>query len=504
MRIVQLKKDSPYLKLIPEDGETIDTSRFMGTRRSRGTSIVEVENNLVNRIVLNHNVPKINYRTFSTDMQEYLRDYQTQDIGKLLCLRHSLNLNPMGLGKTIETIVLARELAFKNAVFIVPKVTIPQWIEQLHAWWPEFGGDIVEYIPRKTKVTRDNIYVLNYEKFQNVETQRLFKSFVWDCICVDEAHKIKNPKSQRTKNIKDLPAKQRMALTGTPILNRPDDLWSILNFCDPFYSGRSYWNFVDYFCNAPYGHFGREIKGLTKDPEHIEVLNKLLDIVSVRNSVRVAPEKSVVTIPLDMLPKQKDLYDKTKQLLLDELPNNLTIANGMALSLRLQQLTSWPALFEGYEKEHGIKFAWIKDLCDNNPNEKIVVYTKFAKTANALNDYLCKYKIGTTIYTGGISTMEQRQHLRNFMQDADVQVLIGTIGALGTGVDGLQHVSRIAVFVEREWSPEINKQCEDRLSRYGQKKPVMCYYLECKKSWDRHVGRVNMSKAEDIRRALDD
>ena len=86
----------------------------------------------------------------------------------------------------------------------------------------------------------------------------------------------------------------------------------------------------------------------------------------------------------------------------------------------------------------------------------------------------------------------------------DSQVLIGTIGAMGQGYDGLQEVSHTLIFVDRDWSPEILKQAEDRLNRMGQKKMVNIYYLECQGSFDQHVGRINFNKADDIRRALND
>ena len=86
----------------------------------------------------------------------------------------------------------------------------------------------------------------------------------------------------------------------------------------------------------------------------------------------------------------------------------------------------------------------------------------------------------------------------------DFAVIAGTIGAMGQGYDGLQQVSHTMVFIDRDWSPEILKQAEDRLHRMGQEHLVNIYYLECTGSFDQHVGRINRTKADDIRSALND
>ena len=83
-------------------------------------------------------------------------------------------------------------------------------------------------------------------------------------------------------------------------------------------------------------------------------------------------------------------------------------------------------------------------------------------------------------------------------------MLAGTIGAMGQGYDDLQRVCRLMIFIDRDWSPEIMNQAEDRLHRMGQDNPVNIYYLECQGSFDQHVGRINQNKANDIRSALND
>ena len=318
---------------------------------------------------------------------------------------------------------------------------------------------------------------------------------------MNEAHKIKNRGSKQSQVVKCLPSDRRVALTGTPILSYADDLWSIFNFLDVEYSGVSYWTFVDYFCRKQSTPWGDKIVGLTEDPKKLELLEKLKSTVCIRNSsIEVACGKTHETVKLPMDNNQKVLYKKEKQLLLDELPENCTIANGAVLSMRLRQTTSWPGLF--LKGVPGPKFEWILELCKNSGDEKIVVFSVFEKTVSGLIDYLTENDIPAVSITGK-NKPEVNEANKTAFISRDIKVLAGTIGAMGQGYDGLQNVSHTLIFIDREWSPEIMAQAEDRLHRMGQNSLVNVYYLECKGSFDQYVGRINQTKADDIRRALE-
>ena len=411
-----------------------------------------------------------------------------------------LNRNPMGLGKTVEAIMTMRELDIDSGLIVLPKIVGPQWRSQIVRWWPERAQDVVLYDNNNVKVQKGDIVIINYEKLLNETTLNKLRMFQWDIVVADEAHRIKSPKSQRTLALKAIPSQLRVALTGTPILNKPDDLWSILHFLDWRYSGISYWNFVNYFCEVQEGFWGRKIVGLTKAPSRIAVLNTLLERVSVYNPLEVAQGKTREVVKLEMTPKQRKLYKDMKNLVLDELPENASIANGAVLTIRLIQATSWPGLF--IEGEYGPKFEWILNTCKDNPEEKFVIFTRFEKAASGLWEYLTKNGVRSVQLTGAVDDRQREINKNTFIKDTGCQLLIGTIAAMGQGTDGLQEVSHVCIFIDRDWSPEIMNQCEDRLNRFGQKYPVQSYVLECEKSFDQYVGKINQHKASDIREAL--
>lgn len=495
------------MKIIPQGRYLhvyLETSRehtvkplLLGWRQRKKDAFLIAEDNLINRLVLGMSVTKVIERNVSrTANTDGLQPFQVKDIDKMMGLQHCLNANPMGLGKTVETVRYLAANNPKTALIVCPKIIRTQWKDQLERW-----GNLKAEIYDGQQNVAPGIWIVNYDKLRNEKTLMKFKEFQWEFLILDEAHKIKSRKSQQTQAVKNIPAAHRVALTGTPILRYVDDLWSILNFLDPQYACNSYHTFVDYFCEQQQTPWGPKIVGMTKNPNKIALLNALLDFISVRNAVKVGAGKTRETVRLPMTKKQRELYRKEKQLLLDELPENCTIANGAVLTIRLMQTTSWPGLFE--PGEHGPKFEWVLEMCKNNPAEKIVVFSVFERTATALKLFLEDNGIRASTITGK-QKAETNEKSRSAFMWKDSQVLIGTIGAMGQGYDGLQEVSHTLIFVDRDWSPEILKQAEDRLNRMGQKKMVNIYYLECQGSFDQHVGRINFNKADDIRRALND
>lgn len=477
-----------------------DTSLFLNWKQKRGDDKFIVEDNFVNRIVLGFPFGVRVYDVPEECHVEGLKDYQQRDVRKMLHVQHVLNANPMGLGKTPETIKYLQTQGAHNVLIVTPKIIREQWVNQIKRWW---GRSATIFENQKFIPEDSGIWVVNYDKLRNPKTLEKFKSFCWDVLVLDEAHKIKSRDSKQTQAVKQIPATRRVALTGTPILRYVDDLWSILHFLDPRYSGISYWNFVNYFCTQQDTPWGNKIVGMTSNPAKVAILNKILEYVSVRNdSVQVAHGKTVEIVKLPMAKEQRNLYKKEKALLLDELPENCTIANGAVLSIRLRQTTSWPGLF--LEGVAGPKFEWILEMCLNNPTEKIVVFSVFEKTVRGLCNYLAENKVNCVSITGQNSSADNVDNKGAFLTAPEIQVLAGTIGAMGQGYDGLQNVSHTLVFIDREWSPEIMAQAEDRLHRMGQDNLVNIYYLECQGSFDQHVGRINQNKADDIRRALND
>lgn len=475
-----------------------EQKKFMGISKKRTEDFYTVQLNLVNALVLN-DISLVKLPRTEVDeslLHKQLFNYQRSDVIKMVQNVRVLNANYMGYGKTIETIIALKVAHIQKAIIIAPKPILVQWASQIDKWWhkhPEVA------INPKNPIKGINIY--NYEQVIKEAKQSALRSIIWDALVVDESQRIKTPTTKRTLAASSIPAKYKYALTGTPILKTPEDLYSQLRFLNPLYSGNSFYAFRNYFCNIKMGFFGEEVKGLTTDEFHIKILHKLLSIVAVTNPEMVLAKGKVEIIEkLSMQPKQRKLYKNVVQLILNELPENATIANGAVKTLRAQQVTSCPSHF--IKDTWGTKFEWIKMLLEDNPTEKVVVFSKFATAAKELQKYLNQCKIKCATYIGELDAMTRFEVLNAFQNDPNLKVLVGTIACIGEGVDGLQNASHIAIFLDRPYSPQIIKQCEDRLNRPGQHNKVLCYFLECAGTYDRYYGKVTEKRAADIRRAL--
>lgn len=468
-----------------------------------------VEDCLINAIVLGFpdmcKLDKyVNYRA-NEKLQHPcgLKDYQIEDVLKMSTVYDVANFNRMGYGKTVEAARAMKELQLKTVLVVAPKSVLLQWKEQLEYWYAERKDNVIVFENGKTLVMPGKIYITNYETFVNEKKLQQFKSFRWELIVCDEAHKIKNHKSKRTVAVKSIPADRHWAMTGTPILRLVDDLFSILQYLNPKYVPQSYWNFVYYFCEIKEGFFGQEIVGITKNKERQKVLNDLLTLVAIRRAdLHLTPGKNIDVVKLQMDKDQARLYRNAKNLVLDELPEGMTISNGAVLVTRLMQITSCcHGMIEGKENLWGAKFEWILETLESNPDEQFVIFSRFATTCKLLQQFLKQHKIVSSLYIGDLD-MQQRSLSKQDFVNKKARCLIGTIGALGEGVDGLQEVAHNVIFIDRDFSPEINNQAEDRINRIGQKYHVNVFYLNCNKTYDLHVDKVNIKKSDDIRRAL--
>jgi SNF2 family DNA or RNA helicase len=453
------------------------------------------EDSLVNRLLLDWKpweLERTSYWYLPENYVSPLREYQRKDVARMLCWKSLINANDMGLGKTIETIYYCKIAEFKKILIICPKAVIAHWVEQFQKWGPEF---VVTTEPIDYREA--NVLIVNYEKVYHVEQ---FQGVLWDLVVCDEAHRIKNHKSQIGKIIHKIPSQNRLALTGTPITNLVDDMFNILFWVDKRSVGGGYWHFVDLFCHIPFNPFGKVIEGLTKNKERVKLLQRILASYVIRSTKEEVlpdlPKKGVYDITLSFDKKQRELYDDVKKLVFEKLPARCTISNAAIHLLRLIQVTSNPQIFKSDCTNP--KFEYIRQKLDDNPEKSFVVFSQFAETVRSFAKFLTSDAV---LITGSESIEERTDAVAQF-RSKKVRVIVGTIGAMGQGIDGLQDVCSTVFFIDPSWSPQINQQAEDRVYRFGQSLPVDVYYLRLEKSVDQIIGKRLEEKEMDVRELL--
>lgn len=456
----------------------------------------EVKNGLMSDCVYN-SIVMGEYDNFvwpkgSWKLPDYLKSYQRDDLSKALWMDNVFNINKPGYGKTLETILWIKLKlgAGFNALVLCPKSVISTWHVQLKKFWPTYLQD-------------GTWWITNYEQLYDAERFELAKEFVWDVVVLDESHKIKSCGSDIYSIVTKLNCKHRHCLTGTPIKKGPEDLAAQLKFLDPY----SITNFTDFqmaFCEMRKDKWGWKPCGLTKRQVMRDNLQKLLYQYCVGGEEHnVIEPPQLIKVKLEMSPRVKALYQKIvgeydaalKKRVIDTvglLELGVKVSNAIEAATRRQQVASNPQLFD--PTYVNVKFEWIADWLDGC-DEKVIIFSKFAKTIEALEQFLKKKKVKcNTVKREQNATLRQAQ-IDNWNKHG--QVLLGTFGVLSEGVDGLQENCRYAIFVDREWTRADNEQAEKRIARTGQTKQVIFYVLQAAGTIDMRIEKVQYRRGED-------
>lgn len=460
------------------------------------------------------------------DKVDWLFPFQREDVDDLFGIKAALIGNEMGTGKTYEAIALDLERrAAEGAMLrespktlvISPLSVTGSWEEHYRKLAPHLR--VVKIDPKKRgpflKALKDqsaDVYILHWDVLRIIREDL---ERVWFFhIIADEVHRAKNRKAQATRALKRLKATYRTGLSGTPILNQPQDLWSILNWLYPN-QWRSFWKFyeryVEYEVVYPQGF--RKVKGPRNEQE---LRNQMAPFFKRRRKMEVLkdlPDKYYNTIYVELDAKQRKAYDEMKKDMIAWLEGQdetspLVAPVVIAQLTRLQQLAVAYAAIE-YEEDGSssvrltdpsTKIDALMDILKDNPDEQIVVFSRFKQLVHLARRRVEAAGISCTEITGDVSQAGRDTAVADF-QSGKARVFFGTIGAGGEGIT-LTAASTV-VFLDRDWTPARNAQAEDRLHRIGQKNAVEVIDIVARDTVDRgHLQKLEMKK-EWVRRLLD-
>jgi SNF2 family DNA or RNA helicase len=434
-----------------------------------------------------------------------LRKYQWKGAYWLALREHGGILgDEVGLGKTATALQAVVEADAQRILIVCPKSLKPQWAAEIR----KVLGD-KPYItdnPYYAWVHGDGpLYMLaHYEQFRNANPQSKVASELttaylkqsWDVVILDEVHYIKNRKSQRAKWIKKLKAGLKIGLTGTPVAEYPQDLWSILNWLDRKQFS-SFWNFVANYCEVETNRWGgshsQKITGLLHHPDSeghwttemtLKLLRKTTEpyllVRRLEDTGVELPDLQTVDVPLTMEPDQRKFYLEVKKKAIIELTeelgdpdiwdlsgeNQLIIRSAGARFTRLQQTASAPTVFKPCPN---IKLDWLKVYVEGG-GEPGVILTRFRHTVAAITELLVDLKsFGWTV---------------------------GTYEKLGTG-HNLQH-HRVLIAWDAPKSRLDWEQAVGRIHRIGQERKQLVYRLAIADSIDTHCWTLIDNKNETV------
>lgn len=382
-------------------------------------------------------------------------------------------------------------------------------------------GDIDGY--RTGKDGHINLYDIEVEDNHN---------YFANDVLVSNCHYIKNQDAKRTKIAQELArkAKWKIFITGTPIYNKPKDLYVALNLIDPAMFD-NFFSFATRYCGAKKVKFNNKSIVKYEGPTNVEELNTILRANYMvrrmkKDVLKDLPDKIKDVIILNesdldvLVQKEKKAVEESKQneerlkAEAEEL-KALAVTNKEFENLYKDKVKTLREIkFKNFgelsriRKEIAIKkipyvIEFVKEILDSSEDEqsKIVVFGHHKEVLYKIYEELKKYN--PVIITGEVSDGERQRAIMLFKEKNPTRVFIGSMGAAGTGVDGLQQNCNTIVFAELDWTPALVDQAESRLQRIGQKNTVWVYHIVANESIDSRIVKLMMEKEAVSKEILD-
>jgi len=408
--------------------------------------------------------------------------------------KHNLLADEMGLGKTIQAIELMNRLQMRR-VLIICKASIKRNWERKTKEWSKYNYSI-QIIDKKTDEVSEfsEVVIVNYDLITHSYIHQQLKEIQWGLIICDEAHYLKNMEAKRTKAVLARDglvryAKRTLMMTGTPILNRPMELYPMLKVLAPTviapYS--DYYRYGRRYCGGFMDGFGFKANGATHTDELNKKLREHYMIRRMTNEVQVQlPSKRYEVVFIDssegIRTKLRTLDQASRK---DFKYQTLNIDAGGIATLRR----------ETAEEKVECSIDLIKEYAESAG--KLVIFAYHHSVIEALRTNLARFS--PVVLTGATSQKGRELAIKGFQEDPKRSVFIGQIQAAGEGIDGLQSVCHNVLFAEVSWVPGEIEQAIKRIHRIGQTKPCLFRFLIWADSVEEHQMRVALDKVKTIK-----
>ena len=453
------------------------------------------------------------------NLRATMRPYQLQGFAWLQFLTRlglgACLADDMGLGKTLQVIalLLARQKESKApALLVVPASLVGNWKAEV----AKFAPDLKIFIAHPSQSSREALdhavqhppealrgfdaMLTTYQFLQRTES---WQQHPWSVVILDEAQAIKNPGSASTRAVKRLIAPTRIALTGTPVENRPGDLWSLFDYLNPGLLGGS-------------AAFADAVKRCAKSSTGFAPLRKLVQPYILR---RMKTDRSIITDLPDKIEtkafcgltkRQATIYAK----LVDQLAKMLADKEmepikrqGLVLGflLKFKQICNHPSHWNGdgaWNPADSGKFTRLAEICSElaERRERALIFTQFQETCDPLARFLATvFGREGLILHGGTAVKKRPQLVESFQQPDGPPFMVISVKAGGTGLN-LTAASHVIHF-DRWWNPAVENQATDRAFRIGQKKNVMVHKFVCQGTIEERIDALieeKMSLAHDL------
>ena len=429
----------------------------------------------------NYEIPK--------DLNATLRDYQVSGFEFFKTLSDyqfgGILADEMGLGKTIQTIAFLLSNKDKKSIVITPTALTYNWKNELEKFAPTLKVGLLHAAKSEREKILDNIdnydvILTTYTTYKNDIDK--YKNISFDYCIIDEAQNIKNPDAIITKAIKNVNAKVKFALTGTPIENNLMELWSIFDFIMPGYLYNKS-KFKSIFIN--------------NDKNIIELKNLIKPFILRRTKKEVItelPDKIEQKIIIDLEKEHKRAYKGYVNLITRKIKeNNQDNITVFSYLTKLRQLCLSPELMVKNYQGKNSKLDVLINIINDSSDEKILVFSQFTKVLEVIGKRLNEENISYSYLDGKTSAKDRVKLVEEFNTNNNKVFLI-SLKAGGTGLNLTS--ANIVVHFDPWWNPAVEDQASDRAHRIGQKNVVNVIKLIAKGTAEERVINLQETKKE--------
>ena len=430
---------------------------------------------------------------FPADLQARLRDYQKQGVAWLVFLRDAglgaLLADDMGLGKTVEALCALRG----RTLVVAPTSVLHNWAAETARFRPALSVNV--YHGAKRALDDADLTLTTYALLRL--DAEVLAACNWDTLVLDEAQAIKNPDSQVAKAAFRLNADFRIALTGTPVENRLEELWSQFHFINRgLLGGRT--DFHERYA-APIGAGDEAAAARLRRRIRPFLLRRLKDEVAPELPPRT---EGVLVCELDEA--ERAVYDGVRAATLQKVVSQLEAGGGVMAALeallRLRQAACHSALVPGQHAQGSSKLRLLLDTLDSVVAEghKALVFSQWTSLLDLCEPELNDARIPFLRLDG--STRDRKAVVDGFQDESGPPLLLISLKAGGTGLNltAADHV----FLLDPWWNPAVEDQAADRAHRIGQDRPVMIYRIVAANTVEERILVLQRSKRDLARAAL--
>jgi len=420
------------------------------------------------------------------DLTAHLRSYQSTGINWLAFCRDNglgaLLADDMGLGKTLQAIAVLRG----RCLVVCPTSVLSSWSQQLGVFRPSLTVSVYHGPGR---VLRDDVdVVLTSYAVMRLDVERL-RGRSWDVIVLDEAQTIRNPESQVARAAYQLRGNCRICLSGTPVENSLEDVWSQFNFINPGLLGT----------RAEFSkEFGDPIEsGDSSAPERLRRRIKPFILRRLKRDVALElPPKTELVLECELSEEERTVYEAISGSAREQLTENGTRQENMAsileVLLRLRQACCCLGLLPGYDQRSSSKIDLLIErlLASRAQGHKALVFSQWTSLLDLIERVAAQNNLSLARIDG--STEGRGDVVNEFQSDSGPDILLLSLkaGGLGLTLTRADHV----YIVDPWWNPAAEDQAADRAYRIGQNNPVFVHRLVARDTIEEKILKLQAHK----------